>query len=168
MTRNLTVNLFSRSQDMNSVALTWTYVLSFWIGKGFLGFGNDWLGSVPFCLSFNELASWPIWTSNLLIAWLWVFIIEAWVLDKVSIILSKSDNFLSGWFCNCCCWYVGWKLCWKFDWKFGGLWWKLGWWDWAGIDVEKVALVAHDQTDSMRNLDGSSILGCIFWSMDRS
>ena len=35
-----------------------------------------------------------------------------------------------------------------------------------GIDVEIVALVAYDQTDSMRNLDGSSILGCMFWSMD--
>ena len=64
-----------------------------WIGKGFLGLGNGWLDSVPFCLSFNELASWPIWTSNLLIAWWWLFIIEAWVLDKVSIILSKSYKF---------------------------------------------------------------------------
>ena len=31
-----------------------------------------------------------------------------------------------------------------------------------------VALDAHDQTDSMRNLDGSSISGCMFWSMDCS
>ena len=34
------------------------------------------------------------------------------------------------------------------------------------IDVEIVALVAHDQIDSMRNLDGSSIPGCMFWSKD--
>ena len=31
-----------------------------------------------------------------------------------------------------------------------------------GICVGIVALVAHDQTDSMRNLDGSSIPGCMF------
>ena len=31
-----------------------------------------------------------------------------------------------------------------------------------GIGVGIVALVAHDQTDSMRNLDGSSIPSCIF------
>ena len=37
-----------------------------------------------------------------------------------------------------------------------------------GIGVEIVALVAQDQTDSMRNLDGSSIPGCMFWSMDCS
>jgi len=36
------------------------------------------------------------------------------------------------------------------------------------IGVGIVVLVAHDQTDSMRNLDGSSISGCIFWSMDCS
>ena len=36
------------------------------------------------------------------------------------------------------------------------------------IGVEMVALVAHDQTDSMRNLDGSSIPGCMFWNMDCS
>ena len=36
------------------------------------------------------------------------------------------------------------------------------------IGMEMVALVAHDQTDSMRNLDGSSIPGCIFWSTDCS
>ena len=37
-----------------------------------------------------------------------------------------------------------------------------------GIGVVIVALVSHDQTDSMRNLDGSSIPGCMFWSMDYS
>jgi len=31
-----------------------------------------------------------------------------------------------------------------------------------GIGVGIVALVAHDQTDSMRNLDGSSIPSCMF------
>ena len=36
------------------------------------------------------------------------------------------------------------------------------------IGVKMVALVAHDQTDFMRNLDGSSIPGCMFWSMDCS
>ena len=36
------------------------------------------------------------------------------------------------------------------------------------IGVGMVALVAHDQTDSMRNLDGFSIPGCMFWSMDCS
>ena len=30
------------------------------------------------------------------------------------------------------------------------------------IGVEMVTLVAHDHTDSMRNLDGSSIPGCMF------
>jgi len=34
--------------------------------------------------------------------------------------------------------------------------------------VEMVTLVAHDQIDSMRNLDGSSIPGYMFWSMDYS
>ena len=34
--------------------------------------------------------------------------------------------------------------------------------------MEMVALVAHDQTDSMRNLVGFSIPGCMFWSMDCS
>ena len=37
-----------------------------------------------------------------------------------------------------------------------------------GIGVKIVALVADDQNDSMRNLDDSSIPGCIFWSMDCS
>jgi len=37
-----------------------------------------------------------------------------------------------------------------------------------GIGVKNVALVAQDQTDSMRNLDGSSIPGSMFWSMDCS
>ena len=36
------------------------------------------------------------------------------------------------------------------------------------IGVKMVALVAHDQTDSKRNLDGSSIPSCMFWSMDCS
>jgi len=36
------------------------------------------------------------------------------------------------------------------------------------IGVGIVVLVDHDQTDSMRNFDGSSILGCMFWSMDCS
>jgi len=30
------------------------------------------------------------------------------------------------------------------------------------IGVEMMVLVAHDQTDSKRDLDGSSILGCMF------
>jgi len=33
------------------------------------------------------------------------------------------------------------------------------------ISMGIVVLVAHDRTDSMRNLDGSSIPGCMFWSM---
>jgi len=37
-----------------------------------------------------------------------------------------------------------------------------------GIGVKIVALVAYDQTDSMRNLDGSSIPDYMFWSMDCS
>ena len=37
-----------------------------------------------------------------------------------------------------------------------------------GIGVGIVLLVAHDHTDSMRNLDGSSIPDCMFWSMDCS
>ena len=36
------------------------------------------------------------------------------------------------------------------------------------IDVRMVALVAHDQTDSRKNLDGFAIPGCMFWSMDCS
>ena len=52
MTRNLIVNLFFRSQDMNSVALFRNYVFSFMNRKEFLGLGN-----VPFCLSFSELAN---------------------------------------------------------------------------------------------------------------
>jgi len=37
-----------------------------------------------------------------------------------------------------------------------------------GIGVEIIALVAHDQTDSIRNLDAFSIPGCMFWSMNYS
>jgi len=37
-----------------------------------------------------------------------------------------------------------------------------------GIGVEVVALVAQDQTDSTKNLDGSSIPGCMSWSRDCS
>ena len=35
-----------------------------------------------------------------------------------------------------------------------------------GIGVKMMVLVAHDQTDSKKSLDGSSILDCMFWSMD--
>jgi len=34
------------------------------------------------------------------------------------------------------------------------------------IGVEVVALAAQDQTDSKKNLDGSSILGCMSWNKD--
>ena len=34
------------------------------------------------------------------------------------------------------------------------------------IDVKMVALVAQDQTDSRKNLDGFAIPDCMFWSMD--
>ena len=34
------------------------------------------------------------------------------------------------------------------------------------IGVEMMVLVAHDQTDSKKDLDGSSIPDCMFWSMD--
>ena len=37
-----------------------------------------------------------------------------------------------------------------------------------GISVKVVALVAQEQTDSMKNLDGSSIPSCMSWSMDCS
>jgi len=37
-----------------------------------------------------------------------------------------------------------------------------------GIGVKMMVLVVHDQTDSKKDLDGSSIPGCIFWSMDCS
>jgi len=36
------------------------------------------------------------------------------------------------------------------------------------IGVEMMVLVAHDQTDSKKDLNGSSIPGCMFWSMDCS
>ena len=36
------------------------------------------------------------------------------------------------------------------------------------IGVKMVVFVAHDQTDSRRNLGSSSIPGCIFWSTDYS
>ena len=35
-----------------------------------------------------------------------------------------------------------------------------------GIGVKMMVLVAHDQTDSKRSLDGSSTTDCMFWSMD--
>ena len=34
------------------------------------------------------------------------------------------------------------------------------------MDVEVVAYDAQDQTDSIKNLDGSAILNCKCWSMD--
>ena len=37
-----------------------------------------------------------------------------------------------------------------------------------GIGVKVVAWIAQDQTDSMKNLDGSSISDCMFWSIDCS
>ena len=37
-----------------------------------------------------------------------------------------------------------------------------------GIGVEVAALVAQDQTDSMKNLDGSSIPGYMSWNRDCS
>ena len=37
-----------------------------------------------------------------------------------------------------------------------------------GIGVKVAALVAQDQIDSMKNLDGSSIPSCILWSMNCS
>jgi len=37
-----------------------------------------------------------------------------------------------------------------------------------GIGVKMMVLVVHDQTDSKKDLDGSSIPGCMFWSMDCS
>ena len=36
------------------------------------------------------------------------------------------------------------------------------------IGVEMMVLVAHDQTDSKRDLDGSSIPDCMFWGMNCS
>ena len=43
-------------------------------------------------------------------------------------------------------------------------------WNWMGetehyMDVEMVAYNAQDQTDSMKNFDGSAILNCMCWSM---
>ena len=35
-----------------------------------------------------------------------------------------------------------------------------------GIGVKMMVLAAHDQTDSKKSLDGSSITDCMFWSMD--
>ena len=34
------------------------------------------------------------------------------------------------------------------------------------MDVEMIAQVAQDQTDSMKNLDGFAIPDCTYWSMD--
>ena len=44
-------------------------------------------------------------------------------------------------------------------------------WDCVGetehyMDVEMVAYNAQDQTDSIKNLDGSAILNCMCWSME--
>ena len=89
-------------------------------------------------------------------------------MDKVSIILSKSDNFYLDdsivvvadmWARN----YVG-------NWFESLVDLGRNWVDETeqGIGVGTVVLVAHDQTDSMRNLDGSSIPGCMFWSTDCS
>ena len=95
-----------------------------------------------------------------------VVIIEAWVLDKVSIILSKSDNFLSGYLLLLLIFglevmlVIGLKV-WLtlVETRLMRL---------SRVDVGMVVLVAHDQTDSMRNLDGSSIQGWMFWSIDCS
>ena len=43
-------------------------------------------------------------------------------------------------------------------------------WNWMGEtehykDVEMMAYDAQDQTDSMKNLDGSAIPNCMCWSM---
>ena len=92
-----------------------------WTGKKFFRLVNGWLGNAPFCLSLSELANWLIWTSNLLMAYLWLFIIEAWVLYKFFMALSRSVIFLSGrgFWKECCgawCWNFGWKLGWKLGW----------------------------------------------------
>ena len=83
-------------------------------------------------------------------------------MDKVSIILSKSDNFYLDDFVFVVAdmWaggYIGSLIENLVD--SGGSWVDETEQD---IGVKMVALVAHDQTDSMRNLDGSSIPGCMF------
>ena len=100
-------------------------------------------------------------------AWLWVFIIEAWVLDKISIILSKSDIFFIRMILCLLLLICGLEVVLEACLK---IWWtlletrlmRLS----RGISVKMMVLVAHDQTDSKKSLDGSSIPDCMFWSMD--
>jgi len=68
-----------------------------WTWLEFLGFLNCWLGKVSLGLSLCELASWLIWTSNLIMACAFcnVCMRDSWFLIYLSIVFSKSVIFFS-------------------------------------------------------------------------